>query len=63
MKPKKKINIEQKTGFSKLWALTEKGPIEMSVEILAVNKKYSAVASSNLQPDTKIIVEASKKRP
>ncbi len=62
-KPKKKINIEQKTGFSKLWALTEKGPIEMSVEILAVNQKYSAVASGTIQPDTKIIVEASKKRP
>ncbi|MDC1312093.1 efflux RND transporter periplasmic adaptor subunit [Burkholderiales bacterium] len=62
-KPQKQIRIEQKPGFSTLWTLTENGPIEIAVEILAVNQRYSAVAPGAIGPDAKIIIDASKERP
>lgn len=62
-KPEKQVQIEQKPGFSNLWILTENGPVEIAVEILATNQRYSAVTSTTLQPETDIITDASKERP
>jgi HlyD family secretion protein len=62
-KPEKQVQIEQKPGFSNLLILTENGPVEIAVEILATNQRYSAVTSTTLQPETDIITEASKESP
>ena len=62
-KPKKRVQIDQKPGFSKLWTLTEDGPVEIAVEIIATNQRYSAVRSGTIQPETNIIIDLLKERP
>ncbi|MDA0237692.1 MAG: efflux RND transporter periplasmic adaptor subunit [Proteobacteria bacterium] len=61
--PKQKVSIKQLTGLSKLWLLTESGPTEIAVEILATNQKFSAVAGTNLQPGADVIIDAVEQRP
>ena len=62
-RPKQKVRTEQQTGLSKLWLLTEAGPTELSVDVLATNPRFSAVKAVNLKPGANVIIDAIEKTP
>ena len=55
--PSPKVRTQQKTGVSQLWILRNGQPIEVSVEVIATNQKYSAIRTSEINPETRVIVE------
>jgi len=60
--PSPKVRTQQKTGVSQLWILRNGQPIEVSVEIIATNQKYSAIRASEINPETRVIVELVSER-
>jgi len=60
--PSPKVRTQQKTGVSQLWILRNGQPIEVSVEIIATNQKYSAIRTSEINPETRVIVELVSER-
>ena len=60
--PSPKVRTKQKTGVSQLWILRNGQPIEVSVEIIATNQKYSAIRTSEIKPETRVIVELVSER-
>ena len=60
--PSPKVRTKQKTGVSQLWILRNGQPIEVSVEIIATNQKYSAIRTSEINPETRVIVELVSER-
>jgi len=60
--PSPKVRTQQKTGVSQLWILKNGQPIEVSVEIVATNQKYSAIRTSEINPETRVIVELVSER-
>ena len=60
--PSPKVRTQQKTGVSQLWILRNGQPIEVSVEIIATNQKYSAIRTSEINPETRVIVELVSQR-
>mgnify|MGYP002631659254 CR=1 FL=1 len=60
---KQQVRTEQQTGLSKLWILSEAGPVEIAVDILATNPRFSAVTTSNLKPGTDVIIDAIAEQP
>ncbi len=60
--PSPKVRTQQKTGVSQLWILRNGQPIEVSVEVIATNQKYSAIRTSEINPETRVIVELVSER-
>lgn len=60
--PSPKVRTQHKTGVSQLWILRNGQPIEVSVEIIATNQKYSAIRTSEINPETRVIVELVSER-
>ena len=60
--PSPKVRTKQKTGVSQLWILRNGQPIEVNVEIIATNQKYSAIRTSEIKPETRVIVELVSER-
>ena len=61
--PKQQVRTEQQTGLSKLWVLTEAGPAEIAVDILATNPRFSAVTAINLKSGANVIIDAIEEQP